>query len=187
MRVALVGPTHPYKGGVAQHTTCLAHQLRRRGHDVRIVSWHRQYPQRLYPGQQFVEAPELPPFEPTERILSWNRPDTWLRAGRRLRSADLVAFAHVTPIQAPIYRSMITALGRGPTETVIICHNVLPHERRRSDQMLVRGLLARADRVLVHSESEASLARSLADRSVRVAPMAPFMPEGFAPYQSAAG
>ena len=27
MKVAIIGPTHPYKGGIAQHTTELAHRL----------------------------------------------------------------------------------------------------------------------------------------------------------------
>jgi hypothetical protein len=50
MRVALVGPTHPYKGGVAAHTTQTAHELAAAGHDVTVVSWSRLYPDRLYPG-----------------------------------------------------------------------------------------------------------------------------------------
>jgi len=41
MRVALVGPTHPYKGGVAAHTTQTAHELAAAGHDVTLVSWSR--------------------------------------------------------------------------------------------------------------------------------------------------
>ena len=57
MRVALVGPTHPYKGGVAAHTTQTAHELAAAGHDVTLVSWSRLYPDRLYPGEQAI--PEL--------------------------------------------------------------------------------------------------------------------------------
>lgn len=66
-RITIIGPTHPYKGGIAQHTTELAHRLAARGHDVRIESWSAQYPARLYPGQQRVEAPEMEPFDPTDR------------------------------------------------------------------------------------------------------------------------
>ena len=38
MRIALVGPAHPFKGGGAAHTTELAHRLAGRGHDVTIES-----------------------------------------------------------------------------------------------------------------------------------------------------
>jgi len=39
MRIAIVGPTFPYKGGGAQHTTELAHRLSARGHDGGIEAW----------------------------------------------------------------------------------------------------------------------------------------------------
>ena len=34
LRIAIVGPTHPYKGGVTAHTTELAHALEAAGHDT---------------------------------------------------------------------------------------------------------------------------------------------------------
>jgi glycosyltransferase involved in cell wall biosynthesis len=142
------------------------------------VSWNRQYPHRLYPGQQFVDAPELPPFSPSERTLSWNRPDSWIRAGFPLRQHDLVVFAHATPVQVPPYRAMLATLG-GHARTVVICHNVLPHERHHFDEALVRQLLGHVDRVVVHSDAEAIAARSLTEQPVAVAVMPPHLPDGF--------
>ena len=179
MRIAVVGPTHPIKGGVAQHTTVLAQQLVAARHDVQIVSWLRQYPQRLYPGQQTVEQPEFDPFEPTSRTLSWNRPDSWVRAARLLREVDLVIFAHITPVQVIPYRTMIATLHGGHARTAVICHNVLPHERGRADAGLVSLLLRGADLIVVHSEAQADEARRLTGRPIIVAQLAPFMPKGF--------
>jgi glycosyltransferase involved in cell wall biosynthesis/ubiquinone/menaquinone biosynthesis C-methylase UbiE len=187
VRIAIVGPTHPIKGGVSQHTTVLAQRLTAAGHDVEIVSWLRQYPERLYPGQQTVDQPEFPPFEPTRRSLSWNRPDTWLREAQRLRKADLVVFAHITPVQVPPYRAMIAALRGGRARTVVICHNVLPHERGPADERLVSALLRAADRVLVHSDAQAAIARPLTPKPIVVAAIAPFMPVGFARREPAPG
>ena len=84
MRIALIGPAHPYKGGGARHTTELAHRLAAAGHDVIIESWRAQYPRRLYPGQQTVDVAEGEPYPRTYRRLAWYRPDGWLAAGRRL-------------------------------------------------------------------------------------------------------
>jgi glycosyltransferase involved in cell wall biosynthesis len=179
VRIAVVGPTYPIKGGVSQHTTMLAHRLAEAGHDVAIISWRRQYPSFLYPGRQTVDAPELRQFTPTNRVLSWNRPDTWVRAARRLRGVDLVVFAHITPVQVPPYWVMLRALRRDRTATVVICHNVLPHERRRFDEPLVRALLNATDRVLVHSSTEADLALALTDARVEITMLPPFMPDGF--------
>jgi glycosyltransferase involved in cell wall biosynthesis len=178
VHIAVVGPTHPLKGGVAQHTTVLAQRLAAAGHHVELVSWRRQYPQLLYPGRQTVTEPEFTPFEPTRRPLSWNRPDTWWRAARRLRSADVVIFAHITPVQVPPYRVMLRAL-RGTAERVVICHNVLPHERSAVDRFLVSSLLDASDRVIVHSEQQARIARTLTATPIVTATMAPSMPEAF--------
>ena len=162
MRIALVGPAHPYKGGGAQHTTELAHRLTAAGHDVVIESWHAQYPARLYPGQQTIEVPEGEPYPRTRRRLAWYRPDGWLAEGRRLRSADLVVFALLTPVQVPAYLAMLAALRRSPKHprTAVICHNVLPHERLPGDVALTRALLSRVDTVIVHSAEQAAQARS---------------------------
>jgi glycosyltransferase involved in cell wall biosynthesis len=167
VKITIVGPAHPYKGGGARHTTELAHRLRAAGHDVVIESWRAQYPARLYPGQQTVDEPEGDPFPATRRRLAWYRPDGWLAAGHRLRSADLVVFALITPIQVPAYLAMLAALraGRWSGRVVVICHNVLPHERRPGDVLLIRALLRRADAVVVHSDAQAGLARSLAPRT----------------------
>ena len=104
MHIVIVGPTHPYKGGVAQHTTVLARTLHEAGHHVEVVSWKSQYPRLLYPGVQHVTGPpEIEPIATTRRRLHWARPWTWISEARRLRGADLVVLAHVTPIQVPAY------------------------------------------------------------------------------------
>ena len=113
MKIALVGPAHPYKGGGARHTTELARRLAAQGHDVIIESWRAQYPGRLYPGQQTVDVPEGEPYPRTRRRLAWYRPDGWLAEGRRLRPADLVVFAYLTPLQAPPYLAIMAGLA-GP-------------------------------------------------------------------------
>jgi glycosyltransferase involved in cell wall biosynthesis len=179
VRIALIGPTHPYKGGGARHTTELAHRLTAAGHDVIIESWRAQYPRRLYPGQQTVDQPEGEPYPRTYRRLAWYRPDGWLAAGRRLRSADLVVFALLTPLQVPPYLAVMAGLGRQPgrPRTAVICHNVLPHERRPGDVALTKALLKHADTVITHSAAQVAQARELAPGAtvltVRIPPHLP--------------
>ncbi|WP_018653470.1 glycosyltransferase family 4 protein [Actinomadura flavalba] len=183
MRVAIVGPAFPYKGGGAHHTTELAHRLAAAGHSVVIESWRAQYPSFLYPGQQTIDAPEGEPFEPTRRALDWRRPDGWWRTGRALRAADLVVLAVLSPVQVPSYLGILRGLGRA-TPSVALCHNVLPHESKPYDRPLMRALLRRTDGVLVHSEPQAELARTLTGRPVRVAEMPAHLPS---PKASSAG
>ncbi|MEU8120961.1 glycosyltransferase family 4 protein [Spirillospora sp. NPDC049024] len=175
MRVAIVGPAFPYKGGGARHTTELAHRLAAAGHDVVIESWRAQYPSFLYPGQQTISEPEGEPFPGTRRRLDWRRPDGWWRTGRALRSSDLVVLVVLSTVQVPSYLGILAGL-RGRTPVVALCHNVLPHERKPYDEPLMRRLLRKVDGVLVHTEAQAELARTLTGRPVRVAEMAAHLP-----------
>jgi glycosyltransferase involved in cell wall biosynthesis len=166
--LAIVGPAHPFKGGIAQHTTRLASALDGLGIATTLVSWTRQYPARLYPGVLTVpdDKPEVPPFADVRRVLAWNRPDTWVRAARRLRDRDAVVFVVVTPLQLIAYHVMLTVLGRR-VRTVALVHNVLPHEPSSLDRPLVATFLRRVTTVLVHSDEQATLARSLTSTDVR--------------------
>ncbi|MET9337044.1 glycosyltransferase family 4 protein [Nonomuraea sp. NPDC003804] len=175
MRIAIVGPTYPYKGGGAQHTTELARRLAALGHDVVIESWKAQYPSFLYPGQQTIDVPEGEPYPKTRRKLDWRRPDGWLAAGRRFRTADLVILAVLSPVQVPPYLGIAYGVGRA-ARVVALCHNVLPHERKPWDEPLMRALLRRVDGVLTHSEEQAELARSLTGRPVSTAALPPHLP-----------
>ena len=142
LKIAVVGPSHPYKGGVASHTTTLAHELADAGHDVTLVSWSHLYPSLIYPGEQAVPggAPDVEPFPRTIRALSWARPDTWIRTGRRLADMDAIIVVHVIPPVIPAHLALLRAAGAARTNatgigprTIVIAHNVLPHEARPGD------------------------------------------------------
>ncbi len=182
LKVALVGPTHPYKGGVAAHTTTLAHELADAGHDVTLVSWSHLYPSALYPGEQVVPggSPDVEPFPRTLRVLSWARPDTWVRAGRRLRNVDVVVVVHVIPAVVPAHLALLRAAraGRGGPRTVVVAHNVLPHEGHPGDRRLMEALVRRVDAVVVHSDAEAAAAASLGAHHVRELALPPHLPGG---------
>lgn len=187
LTVALVGPTHPFKGGVAAHTTTLAHELSEAGHEVTLVSWSHLYPSALYPGEQSVPggAPDVEPFPRTLRVLSWARPDTWLRTGRRLRDVDVIVVVHVIPAVVPAHLALLraagagrrTASGHGP-RTILIAHNVLPHESHPGARQLVESLVERVDAVVVHSDEQARLATTLGAHHVRQLDLPPHLPGG---------
>ncbi|GHH68422.1 glycosyl transferase family 1 [Streptosporangium violaceochromogenes] len=180
MRVSIVGPAHPYKGGGVAHTTELAHRLRAAGHEVVIESWRAQYPSFLYPGRQTVDTPDGAPFPDVRRELDWRRPDGWVRRGRHLADSDLVILVVLSPVQVPPYLGILYGLRRR-TRVVALCHNVLPHERKPYDRPLMRALLRGVDGVLTHSERQAGLARELGPAPVTVAEMAPHLPAGARP------
>lgn len=147
----MVGPTHPYTGGIAQHTTRLALELEKHGHRVRVESWSAQYPKALYPGPDRVPdgAPEVGLPSEVHEDLAWFNPVSWWVVGRRLRTQDVVALSIPTPFHAVPYLVLLAALGRS-AQSVGIVHNVLPHEPGPLDHFLMGLLLRRLNRVIVH-------------------------------------
>jgi glycosyltransferase involved in cell wall biosynthesis len=175
--VALLGPSHPFRGGIAHYTTLLARALTAR-HDVSIVSFRRLYPGFLFPGttQLDVSGEAILPPVPPERILDSIAPWTWAAAGRRLReiAPDLLVVPWWHPFFGPSLGTAARhARPRGATlpKRVFLCHNVEPHEATPLDRALTSYGLAAADGFLVHARGEAERVRRRArGRPVRVHP-----------------
>jgi glycosyltransferase involved in cell wall biosynthesis len=178
MKIAVVGPAHPYKGGSAQHTTMLAHRLSDAGHDVALLTWRGQYPKRLYPGQLTVDEPEVELFPNTVWTLAWYRPDGWWLTGRRIATGgyDAVLLAIFTPFQVPAYLTLAKAARAKGAKIIAVVHNVLPHEHRRFDKPAMRALLNHVDAIVVHSKEEAALAASLSNTPLEVAALPLHLP-----------
>ncbi|HVX23996.1 MAG TPA: glycosyltransferase family 4 protein [Candidatus Saccharimonadales bacterium] len=178
MKIAIVGPTHPYKGGIPQHTTALAHHLQTAGHQVTIVGWKHQYPF-FYPGVQFVPdgKPELPLFHDSKRVLSWRNPAGWAAWARRLRKYDEVIFAWFVPtIQGPVVLTMMKALGKSGPKKVILCHNIVSHSASGPDKTLTKLAFSRADEILVHSEAQAEQVRAFTSTLIKIAKLPAHLP-----------
>ncbi len=182
MRIALAGPAHPHKGGVAAHTTATAHALAAAGHEVELVSWSRLYPRALYPGDLAAApgAPDTPPFSPTLDLLRWDLPQSWWRTGARLRGFDLVVIVVVVPVHVPAQLVLARSARRaahGPAVAAIV-HNVVPHETHPGGRWLMDRMLHSMDAVLVHSPGQAELAQRHGAKRIVVAPLPAHLPGG---------
>ena len=158
MRICLVGPAYPYRGGISHFTQMLATTMVSMGHEPHIVSFARLYPSFLFPGRtQYEEAGARVRVE-GERVIDSINPITWRRAGEAVSRFDpetiIVQWWH--PFFAPAFRSVIGNVRRheGRPSAVYLCHNVLPHESSRHDRALVRWGLAKADAFLVQSRED---------------------------------
>jgi glycosyltransferase involved in cell wall biosynthesis len=159
--VAIVGPVHPYRAGIAYCTTELARRL---GADV--FSFSRQYPRFLYPGGDDVD-PTLPRAEARFDIDVMN-PLTWIRAGWRLRQYDAVIFVWWIWVWALPYRVMMALLRRG-TRVILQCHNIGDKEPAAWKRALTNIVLRRGRILVTHAMPEAAEAwkRSRGRRVVR--------------------
>jgi Glycosyltransferase Family 4 len=180
LKLAIIGPCGSDRTGVAAHTTTLAHHLAQAGHDVTLVSWLHPFHRGRSAGEPEVRRePEVPAFPRTVRALSWARPDTWVRTGRRLRGFDAIIVGDAVPLMVPAHLVMLRAAGgvrgdgdssgEGAPRSIVIALAALPHRSRPGDFSLMRSLFERVDAVLVHSPEQARMALDLHATRVSVA------------------
>lgn len=156
MRICLVGPAYPYRGGISHFTQMLAREFQT-AHDVRVVGFSRLYPSLLFPGRtQYDEGGALVQVESLRLIDSVN-PLSFRRAADAIVefAPSLVVVQWWHPFFAPALRVIVRAVKRRiPVPVVYLCHNVLPHDRSRVDRTLARWGLRAADAFLVQSHED---------------------------------
>lgn len=165
-RFCLIGPTYPYRGGIAHYTTLLAQHLREE-HETLLISFSRQYPAWLFPGRTDRDPSEQPLQTEAEYLLDPLNPISWRQTWRRIRQwqPDVVVIPWWVPFWAPAW----AFLGRGikrlnpQPQLLFICHNVLPHEQSRLSKFVLpyvtRLALAAADGFIVHSQADKDILR----------------------------
>ena len=154
----MVGPSYPFKGGIAQYTTDFYRELAA-CHQVRFVSFKRQYPAWLYPGQgdRDLTNTELLDDGAVQIIDSLN-PLSWRKAVQEICvfGPDVVIFPWWVIFWSPHFIYMIRAIRRR-TQSVrvfFLCHNVIAHESSWLSQLITRLTLRLGDGFIVHSEKD---------------------------------
>ncbi len=136
MRVILVGPAHPLRGGLAAFNERLAREFIASGHPTTLWSFSLQYPSILFPGKtQFSSEPAPTDLHIENRINSIN-PFNWLTTGLHLRNLnpDLLVLRYWIPFMAPSLGSIARiARSNRHTHVIPIIDNILPHERHWFD------------------------------------------------------
>lgn len=164
-RVVVVGPMHPYRGGIAHFTEMTIEGLDGRGHEIVPVNFSRQYPELLFPGETQYEPDDDVPevIRTAPRLLDSLNPISWLRTGRRLLDVepDLVLFQYWMPFFAPAYGTVARLLRWSGVPSLAVVHNALPHERHIGDAWLSRFFLGACKGHVVMSDAVAENLRNL--------------------------
>jgi glycosyltransferase involved in cell wall biosynthesis len=173
LRICLIGPAFPYRGGISHYNTCLAIELMKR-HDVSLINYSRLYPEFLFPGKTQLDESESALSVGSERIIDSLNPFTWVRAGFRVASIrpDLIIVQWWHPYFAlALFKICQIARMMRRGRIVFICHNVVPHERSPIDKFLSRLAFFGAHGFLVQSgEDRDNLLRLRSGAGVRVHP-----------------
>lgn len=178
-RFALLGPTYPYRGGIAHYMTLLAQHLRQTD-EVLLISFSRQYPTWLFPGKSDKDPTTRPLQTAAEYLLDPLNPVSWRRTVHRLQTfgPEVIVLPWWHPYFAPAWFVLVRRLKRlpGRPQRLFICHNVLPHEQSRVSRLMLppvlKTVLSPADGFMLHSQADARILRRLIpEANYEVAPL----------------
>lgn len=142
--------------------------------DIMVVSFKRQYPRWLFPGESDIDpsAPQL--VEPKAHYLidSLN-PLTWRDAVDKIVAfkPDFIVIPWWTVFWFCCFYFIASAARRHGLPVRFLCHNVTDHETARWKTFLTRILLRKGDSFVVHSQTDkAALVNLVSGARVSVCP-----------------
>ncbi len=165
MKFALLGPTYPFRGGIAHTTTLFYHKLSQ-SYEVVFFSFLRQYPKILFPGKTDRDPSRKAIDAPCHYTLDSINPVTWLQTARKITRTG--ARWLILPWWVPFWALpffVVTALVRRQGMKILyLCHNIAPHEASIADRLLTRLALSQGDAFIVQSPRDKTLLEALFPR-----------------------
>lgn len=136
MKIVILGPAHPYRGGIAALNDRLAVELIKEGHEVTVFNFSLQYPKFLFPGKtQYTDDPAPRNVTILRKVNAVN-PLNWWKVGRELRRLrpELIIVRFWLPFMGPALGTICRIARRNKyTKVVCIADNIIPHEKRIGD------------------------------------------------------
>lgn len=154
--IIIIGPAHPFRGGIALNNDRLAKQFQDEGHTVEIFTFTTQYPKFLFPGKtQYSESTAPADIKISRKVSSIN-PFNWLKVGKEVRKAkpDILIFRYWLPFMGPCFGTIARKVKKNKhTKIVTVFDNVIPHEGRPGDRMFTKYFLKPIDSFITMSKS----------------------------------
>ena len=174
MKVTIIGPAYPLRGGIAHHVFYLKKELGGRGHSVQVISFRKLYPGLLFPGQTELDRSASKLDANSSAILTSLNPITWARAFKAVKSfaPDIVIFQWWHPFFAPLAGTLARAFRRNGLKCILECHNVFPHDNAPFARLLLKFAAKPVNSFITHSASDRDdLLPFASGKTIGVAPL----------------
>lgn len=155
MKVVIIGPAFPLRGGIADFNEALAIALQNDGNEVIIYSFYYQYPKILFPGKTQLADGGKPAHLKIKSTLSSVNPFSWRKTASAIvnEKPDLVIVRFWLPFMAPALGTVAKHLRKKNIKVIAITDNVIPHENRIGDSSLTKYFIKNCDAFITMSGS----------------------------------
>ncbi len=154
-KVVIIGPAHPYRGGIATYNERLAKEFIAKGYDATIETFSLQYPNFLFPGKTQFSESDAPEGLKISKSINSVWPINWLSVGNRIKNErpDLVIVRYWLPFMGPSLGTIIRRIkSNGHTKVICLADNIIPHEKRVGDNFFTRYFLGGVHAVLAMTQ-----------------------------------
>ena len=142
MKIFIIGPAFPLRGGPAQFNENLCSALNKEGHHAEIISYSLQYPNFLFPGSSQYETNGIAPDGvKIHSLINTVNPFNWIKVARFIKKQkpDLILFRFWLPFFGP----SLGTIGRlvrynSNIKVLALTDNIIPHEKRVGDKLFTK-------------------------------------------------
>lgn len=156
MRIAILGTTWPFRGGLSAYNERIAVEYQRQGHEVEIYTFSLQYPSFLFPGKTQYSSDSAPEGLTIKQKVNSINPFNWIAVGNELKKKkfDLILVKFWLPFMAPCFGTILRIAKQNKhTKAVAILDNIIPHERRIGDKLFAQYFVNSVDGFVAMSQS----------------------------------
>ncbi len=170
MKIVIIGPAYPFRGGIADTNESFCRSLINLGHEAQIITFTLQYPNFLFPGKTQFSEDAPPKSTPITRKISTINPISWISAAKHINKIkpDIVVIRYFMPFFAPSLGFIARRL-KSCTK-LAFCDNIIPHENRIGDHTLTSYFVKPFDGFVTLSQKVKNEIRQFSSKKVMYLP-----------------
>ncbi len=172
MKIVIIGPAHPLRGGLASYNERLAREFQSQGHEVTIYTFSLQYPGFLFPGTTQYSSASAPNDLQIKVCINSINPVNWLKIGNELKQLkpEIIIVRYWLPFMGPALGTILRRAKNKHTKIVCIADNIIPHEKRFGDLLFTKYFLKPVDGFITMSEKVLNDLRKISSKPATLVP-----------------
>jgi glycosyltransferase involved in cell wall biosynthesis len=155
LKILIIGPAHPLRGGLASYNERLAKQFIDEGNEPTIYTFSLQYPSFIFPGTTQYSTEPKPSNLTINVCINSINPFNWIKVGNNIKNEkpDLVIVRYWLPLMGPCLGFILRQIKKNKhTKIVCIADNIIPHEKRFGDKAFTKYFVQPVDAFITMSD-----------------------------------